>query len=279
MKDDRNPAWNALREPLADGQVDWMLLETTTWPRTPDVEAYTAATLLLSCHAAAPVGSLLAPMADERRGVACGQGRGLAASVSPWASRVVDIAVVYARATGGLDAQAIDSLVARMKAGGVRHVFVVSPDVSLRRAIVHADSWVVGSDRTNLATAGVLADVLHHVVMAPAMWNCLDFFDLDPPIGTPDVPAVLAEALHRWGSETIEFVQAADEAAFREAGFLTLLPLPGPAPLQQVASLVRAVRARMSGRTTGFAYGSPMADFHASWQSTRVTLVRLLCAP
>ena len=279
MKDARNPAWDALRAPLADGEVDWMLLETTYWPCTPDDEICTAATLLVSCHAAAPVGALLAPMPDERQGVACSRGRGPAATVSPWASRVVDFAIVYARATGGLEAQAVDALAARMKAEGVRHVFVVSPDVSLRRALTHVDAWVVGSARTDLLTAGVLADVLHNVVMAPAMLNCLDFYDLDPPIGTPDAPGVLAEALHRWGSDTIEFVEAADEAAFRGAGFVTLLPLPGAARLQQITGLVRAVRAQLSECTSGFSYGAPTAAFHASWQSTRVTLVRFLCAP
>ncbi len=279
MKDQRDPASSARRAPLADGEVDWMLLETAYWPCTPGDQPSTAATLLVSCHAAAPVGALLAPMPDVSRGIRCCRGRGAAATASPWASRLVEFAVVYARATGGLDVLAVDALLARMKVEGVRHVVVVSPDLALRRALRHADSWVVGSAQTDLLTAGVLADVLHNVVMAPAMWNCLDFHDLDPPIGTPDAPGVLAEALHHWGSDTIEFVQAVDEAAFRSAGSVALLPLPGPPGLQQLVRLVRAVRARLSEGTAGFAYGSPRADFHASWQSTRVTLVRFLCAP
>jgi hypothetical protein len=265
MRNCLDPAVLARAEPLAAGQIDWMLLETDFWPLHGDDEHSRHATIVLSCDAASPVGAGISSMSDESHGLSCRYGRGDATTVRPWLDMCLDFGVLYARRSGGLAAQNVDSLVARMKADGVGHVIVVSPDEALRRSLPHADSWIIGSVRTDITTAGVVAAILQNIVHAPATLNCLDFYDLDPPFGRPDAPAVLAEAVHLWDSDRIEFLGPADEAAFRAAGHVALLPVPGAMRLRQVTRLVDIVKAKLGERTECFSWG---AALHGSNRAT-----------
>ena len=279
MKDCRNPEFDARSAPLAAGDIDWMLLETTFWLHGFGGGVETGATLIVSCAPVAPVGGHLASMTDERLAVTCTYGRGNALGARPWRDRIVEFGVVHVRKGAGLPVQAIDDLLARMKAEGVRHLAVVCADAGVRRALRHADSFVAGSERTDITTSGIVADLLHHVVLAPATRNCLDIHDLDPPLGTADAPAVVAEAVHRWGSTELAFVGDADARAFARARLVGLMIQPGAAPMRQVTGLVRALQSRIGDRDVTLAWGAPLALFNPAWQSTRVTLVRLLCVP
>lgn len=279
MRNRLDPAVLARAEPLAAGQIDWMLLETAFWPMHGDEDHATHATIVLSCDSVSPVGAGLAAMSDEPHGLSCHYGRGDAATARPWSGRRVDFGVLYARRGSSFPPPAMADLVARMKADGVGHVIVISPDEALRHALMHADSWIIGSVRTDIATAGTVASILQDILQAPAMLNCLDFDDLEPPLGSPGAPAVLVEAWHVWDSDRIDFLEAGDEAPFRAADRVALLPVPGAMRLRQVTRLVDLVKARLGERSSRFAWGVALHGFNPCWQSPRATLVRLLCMP
>lgn len=278
MKDCTNPALAARFQPLAAGELDWICMETTCWPRDGAADVCRSATLLVSFDPAAPAGGL-ALTGDEDRGVHCHRGRGDLLAMRPWASRRVEFAVLYVRGSVDGAASRANALAAEMKREGVGHVSLVCADARTRRAVPRADSFIVGSVGADLCTAAVVADMLHNVLLAPAMLNCLDIDDLPGPIGSADHPAVVAEALHRWHGAAFEFVDAADEAAFQGARGISLMLPPSDAQVREVATLVTVVRDRLAGRDVHFTFGAPRQSFHPTGRSTRVALVRLLCMP
>lgn len=277
-----SPEILARAESLGPAEIDWMFLETCFWSHS-DEDRFHRSTLVVSCVPTSSIGAWLVPMADEWRGVTSRHGRCPADAGPGWLERTgahdggIEFGVVFARASEGLDAQALDGLMARMKADGVRHIVLVCADPDVREAVRQADSFVVGSVQTDVTTAGVMADILHNIVQAPATLNCFDFEDLAPPLGTARRPAVIAEALHRFDHATIEFLGPQDQAAFDEARLVALLPTLGRYRLSQVAGLVSATRALLRDREVELTYGAPACGFHASWNSMRFALVRYLC--
>ncbi len=274
---------HARATPLGAGEVDWMLLETTFWSRQPEEERFYRSTLIVSGVASSPVGACLVPLADEWRGVTCRYGRSKPDPDEGWLATTgahdgaIEFGVVYAEPSDAFPAEALDRLMARMKADGVRHVVLVCADLSLRQALRNADSFIVGSAETDMATAGVVADILHNLVQAPATLNCFDFEDLSPPIGSADRPAIVAEALHKWNSGEIDFVGPEDEAAFDSARFVALLPTLGRTQIRQLLGLLEIVRTRLEAREVEVSYAAPRYGFHATWNSARVIPVRFLC--
>ena len=282
MIDCLSPEIHARATPLAVSEVDWMLLETTFRSRQTE-ERFFCSTLIVSCVATSPVGACLVPLADEWRSVVCRYGRSRPDPDAGWLETTgahdgsIDFGVVYAANSEAFPAEAVDGLLARMKDGGVRHVVLVCPDIALREALRNADSFIVGSVETDMTTAGVVADILHNVVQAPASLNCFDFEDLCPPIGTASRPAIVAEALYKWSSGEIGFVGPEDAAAFDDASRVAVLPTLGRYRMWQLIELMNVVRAGLESRGAELVYSAPWYGFHASWNSTRVVLVRFLC--
>lgn len=131
----------------------------------------------------------------------------------------MEFGVVYVQENGGLAVDAIAAPIARPKADGVGHLVVACPAVTMRRAVRNGAPFIFSSVSTDTTAAGIDADVLRGT-QAHALMKCFNFLDLESPISSPDAPGVLAEAMARWASNTLEFGRQGDKAPFEIAGFV-----------------------------------------------------------
>lgn len=288
MMDCRHPDLHRQSEPLSPNEIDWMLLETALWSRDPEEhteDPLYCATLLLSCSQVSSVGQLLARSGNESHHQTCTYGKTSPSKAADWAgltgahNRSIEQAIMFADESTRLTGSDVDGLVRTMKAGGIESVIVVCADAGMRTCIASADGFVVGSVRTDLETAAMLADIVHNGLYAPARILCVDRDDLSGVLGTAQTPSVLAEAVWHLEPFRFDFMADADRAAVENAEAVLVSPVLGSYRLAQLSQLRGELLARLQHDEVGFACNWPMHGFQFAWNSPRAALVRMLCKP